>query len=177
MSRKRPGTTSDLITHLSYIYIKCAWKWSPTWPLMLYKHVGWAGWIRITTGYKSYHYVKGEARNHFRLDKTSNLYMYKAVKHLLMQWMAIWMHPYFIKAMEVGWSCWTWVTTGYKPYHYDMGEAKNHFRMETLPSYLYKVFKHLLMQWMVIWMHPYFIKPMEVCQAGWTWVTTVYKPY
>jgi hypothetical protein len=39
---------------------------------------------------------------------------------------------------------------------------------------IYKVFKHLPMQWMAIWVHPYFIKPMEVCQAGWTWVTTVY---
>jgi hypothetical protein len=44
----------------------------------------------------------GEARNYCRLDKTSILYMYKVVKHLPMQWMAIWMHPYFIKAMEVG---------------------------------------------------------------------------
>jgi hypothetical protein len=43
-----------------------------------------------------------EARNHCRLDKTSILYMYKVVKHLPMQWMAIWMHPYFIKAMEMG---------------------------------------------------------------------------
>ena len=39
-------------------------------------------------------YVKGEARNLCRLDKTSILYMYKVVKHLRMQWMAIWMHPY-----------------------------------------------------------------------------------
>jgi hypothetical protein len=30
------------------------------------------------------------------------------------------------------------------------------------------------MQWMAIWVHPYFIKPMEVCEAGWTCVTTVY---
>jgi hypothetical protein len=29
-------------------------------------------------------------------------YIYKVVKHLPMQWMAIWMHPYFIKFMEVG---------------------------------------------------------------------------
>ena len=138
----------------------------------------WAGWIRVTTGYKPYHYVMVEARNHCRLDKTSILYMYKVVKHLPMQWIAIWMHPYFIKAMEMGWSCWTWVTTGYKPYHYDMGEAKNPFRLDnTSILYIYKVFKHLPMQWMAIWMHPYFIKPMEVCQAGWTWVTNVYKPY
>jgi hypothetical protein len=46
-----------------------------------------------------------------------------------------------------------------------------------LPYYIYKVFKHLPMQWMAIWVHPYFINSMEVCQAGWTWVTTVYKPY
>ena len=42
-----------------------------------------------------------EARNHYRLDKTSILNMYKVVKPFPMQWMAIWMHPYFIKAMEV----------------------------------------------------------------------------
>ncbi len=44
----------------------------------------------------------GEAKNTFRLDNTSILYMYKVVKHLLMQWILIWMHPYIIKAMEVG---------------------------------------------------------------------------
>ncbi len=44
----------------------------------------------------------GEASNHYRLDKTSILYMYKVVKHLTMQWKTIGMHLYFIKAMEVG---------------------------------------------------------------------------
>ncbi len=44
----------------------------------------------------------GEAENTFRLDNTSILYIYKVFKHLPMQWMAIWMHPKSIKAMEVG---------------------------------------------------------------------------
>ena len=36
----------------------------------------------------------------------------------------------------------------------------------TLPSYIYKVFKHLTMQWMFIWIHPYFIRALEVGWAG-----------
>ena len=44
----------------------------------------------------------GEAKNPFRLDNTSILIICKVFKHLLTQWMAIWMHPYFIKAMEDG---------------------------------------------------------------------------
>ena len=48
-----------------------------------------------------------------------------------------------------------WVTTEYKPYHYDMVDAKNHFRLDyTAISYVHEVFKHLLMQWMAIWMYP-----------------------
>ena len=51
--------------------------------------------------------------------------------------------------MDVGWSCWTWVTTGYKPYHYDLDEAKNPFRLNnTSILCIYKVFKHLPMQWL-----------------------------
>jgi hypothetical protein len=41
-------------------------------------------------------------KNHFRLDYTSMVYIYKMLKHLTMQWMVIWMHLYFIRAMEVG---------------------------------------------------------------------------
>jgi hypothetical protein len=45
-----------------------------------------------------------------------------------------------------------WVATGYKPYHYDMGDAKNPLRLDNnFITYLYKVFKHLPMQWMAIW--------------------------
>ena len=42
--------------------------------------------------------------NNFKLNYTTILYIYKDFKHLLMQRMAIsiWMHPYFIKAVEVG---------------------------------------------------------------------------
>ena len=43
-----------------------------------------------------------EAKYHFRLVYTSILYVYTVFKYLLMQWMVIWMHPYFIKAIEVG---------------------------------------------------------------------------
>ncbi len=58
-------------------------------------HVGGLSWLNQgNTGYKPYHYVKGEARNHCRLDNTYILYMYIVVKHLLMQWMALWLHPY-----------------------------------------------------------------------------------
>ena len=31
---------------------------------------------------------------HLRLNYTSILYIYKVFKHLPMQWMSIWMHPY-----------------------------------------------------------------------------------
>ena len=47
----------------------------------------------------------------------------------------------------------------------------------TLPSYIYRVVKHLPMQWMHIWMHSYFIKAMEVGSAGKIWLTTGYKTY
>ena len=43
-----------------------------------------------------------EAWSHLTLDYTSISYIYKVFKHLLMQWMAIWMYPYSIKAMEMG---------------------------------------------------------------------------
>ena len=40
---------------------------------------------------------------------------------------------------------------GYKPYHYDMVEAKNHFRLDyTAFSYVYEVFKNFAIQWMAI---------------------------
>ncbi len=92
--------------------------------------VGWAGWIWVTTEYKPYHFDMNKAKNTFRMDKISILYIYKVFKHLLMQWMAIWMHPYSIQAMEVGWAGWIRVTTDYKPYHYDMGEAEKTFRLD-----------------------------------------------
>ena len=73
-----------------------------------------------------------------------------------MQWMAIWMHPLSIQAMEVVQAGLIRVlTTDYKPYHYDMGEAKKTFRLDnTSILYIYKVFKHPPIQWMAIWMHP-----------------------
>ncbi len=90
-----------------------------------------AGWIRVTTDYKPYHYDMGEAENTFRLDNTSILYIYKVFKDFPMQWMAIWMHPWSIQAMEVVWAGWIRVlTTDYKPYHYDMGEAENTFKKD-----------------------------------------------
>jgi hypothetical protein len=60
----------------------------------------------LTTGYKTYHYSydMAFAKNHFRLDYTSILYIYKVFKHLTMKWMVICMQPYFIRAMEVGWA-------------------------------------------------------------------------
>ena len=134
-------------------------------------------WIGVTIGYNPYYYDMVEAKNYFRLDYTSTLYIYKEFNHIPMQWMVIWMHPYFIKAMEVDWADWIWVTTGYKKYHnnYDIAEAKKHFRLDqTSILFIYKVFKHLPMQWMVIWMRPYFIKAMEVDSADWIWLTIGY---
>jgi hypothetical protein len=72
----------------------------------------------------------GEAENPFRLDNTSILYIYKLFKHLPMQWMAIWVHPYFIKPMEVCQAGWTRVTTVYKPYQYDIVNSRKHFRLK-----------------------------------------------
>ncbi len=55
-----------------------------------------------------------------------------------------------------------WLTTGYRPYHFYIVEAKNpfSFRLDyTSILYIHKVFKHLWMQWiLVIWVHPYCIK-------------------
>ena len=47
----------------------------------------------------------------------------------------------------------------------------------TLPSYIYRVVKHLPMQWMPMREHPYFITAMEVGSAGKIWLTTGYKIY
>ena len=44
-----------------------------------------------------------------------------------------------------------------------MALDKNHFRLAyTSMVYIYIMFKHLTMQWMVIWMHLYLIRAMEV---------------
>jgi len=61
------------------------------------------------------------------------------VKHLPMQWMAIWMHPYGHQSHGGGLK---WLNQGNRI---------------TLPSYIYKVIKNILMQLLVVWMHPYFI--------------------
>jgi len=48
----------------------------------------------VTTGYKSSHTMSRE-RQGTPSDLTTHLsYIYKLFKHLLMQWIAIWMHPY-----------------------------------------------------------------------------------
>jgi hypothetical protein len=128
---------------------------------------GLSCWIRVTIRNNPYYYDMVEAKNHFRLDYNSTLFIYKVFNHLPMKWMVIWMHPCFIKAMEVDWAGWIWLINGYKlnHYNYDMGLDKNHFRQDyTSILYIYIVFKHLTMQWMVIRMHPYFIRAMEV---GW----------
>ena len=78
---------------------------------------GLSCWIGVTIGYNPYYYDMVEAKNYFRLDYTSTLYIYKEFNHIPMQWMVIWMHPYFIKAMEVDWAGWIWLTL-YKKYHY-----------------------------------------------------------
>jgi hypothetical protein len=171
MTWLRPGTTLEWITLPLYIYINClstfqCSRWSP----LLYKSHGGGlrSWIGVTIRYNPYYYDMVETKNHFRLDYTSTLHIHIVFSHLPMQWMVIWMQPYFIKAMEVDWAGWIWLTTGYKTYHYnyDIAFAKNHFRLDyTSILYIYKVFKHPTMQWMVIWMHPYFVTPMEV---GWT---------
>ena len=47
----------------------------------------------------SYHYDITEASNQFGLDYTFILNVFKLLKHLLMQWIVVWMRPYFIKAL------------------------------------------------------------------------------
>ena len=112
----------------------------------------------------------GWARNHLIVDHTTIFHIYKVFKNLLVQWMVIWMFLYFIKDMKVDWADWIWLTTGYKPYHYDIVKARNHFIVTyTYIIYIYKVFKHLPMQWMVICRPPYFFKAMD--WDGWIWVT------
>ena len=67
---------------------------------------------------------------------------------------------------------------GYKTYHYEIVNAKIHFRLDyTHSSYIYIVFKQLLMQCMAIWMYLSPSKP-------WRWVNLLnlgikmgYKPY
>ncbi len=51
----------------------------------------------------------------------------------------------------------------YKAYYYHMVMAGNHVRVtKTSIYYIYKVFKHIPVQWMDVSMHPYFIKAMNV---------------
>ena len=139
----RLGTTSEWITLPFHIYINCfsTFKHSRVVLLTSQNHGGRLSyWIRETIGYNSYYYDMVEAKNHSRVDYTSILYIYKVFIHLPMQRMVIWMHPYFIKAMEVDWAGWIWLTTGYKIYHYnyDMALAKNHFRLDyTSMIYIY----------------------------------------
>jgi hypothetical protein len=61
-----------------------------------------AGWTWVTIVFKPYQYDIVDSRNLYILNYTSILYIFKVFKHLPMQWKAIWMHPYSIKAMEVG---------------------------------------------------------------------------
>ena len=62
--------------------------------------VGLSCWIWVTNGYDPYYYDMVYDKNHFKLDYTSILCMYNNFKHLPMQWMAIWMHWFFIKAIS-----------------------------------------------------------------------------
>ena len=117
------------------------------------------------TRYKSYHYVKGEARNPFKLNNTYILFIYKVFKHLLMQWMSIWMNLYGhqnhgggLKWLNHGNN---WVQTYH--YNYDLVEVRKHIRLNyTSILYIYTVLKHLPIQWTVIQMNLYFIKAMGV---------------
>ena len=55
------------------------------------------------------------------------------------------------------------ITIGYKPYNLDMVKARNHFRLDyTFILYIYQMFKQLLMQLMVTWMHAHSINAMEM---------------
>ncbi len=52
---------------------------------------------------------------------------------------------------------------GYKPYHHDMVDTRILFILDYISlSYIYKVLKPLPVQWMDIWMYPYWIKTREV---------------
>ena len=62
---------------------------------------GGSSWLNQGNNWVQTIYGMVEARNHFRLDYTSILYTYTVFKDLPMQLMVIWIHPYFIKAMEV----------------------------------------------------------------------------
>ncbi len=64
---------------------------------LLYQTLGGGlRWLNLATNwYKTnhYNYDIDEARNHFRLNYKSILYIYKVFKHLPMQWIGMWMHP------------------------------------------------------------------------------------
>ncbi len=119
-------------------------------------------------GCKPYHYDMGEANNPFSLDNRSILYIYKVLKHLPMQWMAIWMHPYGHQTHQGRLS---WLNQGNNWVQIlpicVKGEARNPFRLNySSILYILKLFKHLLMQWMSIWKKPYGHQP-------WRWVELV----
>ena len=84
MSRKRPGTTADWIKLLSYIFIKwLSTFWCSGWPYgcILTSSKPWRYVDLAEPGYKPYHYDMVEAKNPFRMDNTSILYVYKVFKH------------------------------------------------------------------------------------------------
>jgi len=83
-----------------------------------------------------------------------------------MLWMGIWVHPYAVLHVQVGVS---FRKNGVWPSLYDV--AVSWLRLQTpidcIPPILgvYKVFWHLEMLWMGIWVHPYAV-PLHVQVGG-----------
>jgi hypothetical protein len=166
VSRLRLKTPTDCIPHTYWMYRRCLsiftccawayectltllylWRWGPNVGKPGYWEPKWLCGVMV------------EATNPCWLHPTSIMSVYMAFEHLHMLWMGIWPHRYTVilvvmdaKFREIGfwwgqmtlwcygWGCKPPLTTS----HIHFGHSK-----------VCKVFEHLHMLWMGIWVHPY----------------------
>jgi hypothetical protein len=112
-----------------------------------------------------------EAVNHPTLLLTSILHVLKVFKPLHMLWMmGIWVHPYTGTPMQVWGKNFGKLGLRVSPNNIMVSclEAVHHYTL-LLTSILHvlKVFKHLHMLWMGMWVHPYTLTPVHVGAKFW----------
>ena len=96
--------------------------------------------------------------NPLRLHPTSMSYVFKLFKNLDMLWMGIWVHPYTVTPeQQIGAGCWCWVFGGrLEPEWWcnaKMEAQTPHGVSSTSIWQACKVFEHLDMLLMSIWVH------------------------
>ena len=107
---------------------------------------------------KRCHYTMVEAVASFELHATSILYTCNVFEHLLLWWMGIWMHTHTIAIIIILFPDLRKLveTLGdgslqTLPLHYGWGCSK--FQTSSSFILIYKVFEHILLRWMAIWIN------------------------